>query len=107
MQKKGGAGILRNATSVMLCCVQRLCVGTDLGTPLIKSMLDAVDDVGQDHPGDREDQDTDKHFIGLKSCTCDSNHETDTRSCRIELADHDANQRAAYGSPKSRQNTRH
>ena len=82
MQKKGGAGILRNATSVMLCCVQRLCVGTDLGTPLIKSMLDAVDDVGQDHTGNRKDQHADEDLIGLKGCACDGDHKANARRCR-------------------------
>ncbi len=60
-------------------------------------MLDPVYHVGQDHTADREDQHPDEDLIGLEGRARDGDHEADTRSCGIELADHDADERAAYG----------
>ena len=70
-------------------------------------MLDTVYDVGQDHTGDREDQDADEDLIGLKGCACDGDHEADTRSCRVELAHHDTDERPAYRQAQTRQDERH
>src|SRR5262249_61594549 len=70
-----------------------------LGTPLVKAMLDSVDDVGQDHTGDCKDQDADEDLIGLKSCARDGVHEADARSGRIEFAHHNADERTAYCQP--------
>src|SRR5262245_9268243 len=66
-------------------------------------MLDPIDDVGQNHTGDRKDQHADEDLISLKGRACDGDHEADTRGCRIELAHHDADERTAYGQPETRQ----
>ncbi len=95
MQKKGGAGHLRNATWKCYVGTQRLRFCTHLRTPLIKSMLDAVYDVGQEHTGDREDQHADEDLIGLEGRACDGDHKANARRCRIELAHHDTDKRPA------------
>src|SRR4029077_16400247 len=58
-------------------------------------MLIAVDNVGHDHPGDGENEDTDEYLVGLKGCSSNRNHKTNTRRCRIKLTDHDSDKRAS------------
>ena len=79
----------------------------DLWTPFVEAALITVDDIGHDHAGDGENQNTDENFVGLECRAGDRNHEADTGSSRVQLADHDADECAADSQTKAGQNKRH
>src|SRR5688572_10659576 len=67
----------------------------NLWTPLVEATLIAVDDVGQNHAANREDQYTDENLVGLERRTRDRDHKADAGGRGIQLADHDTDERAA------------
>src|SRR5690349_2170120 len=100
--KKSGAGIIQRHFRVQNDLAEQL-FRADFRTPLIKAGLVTIDDIGQYHTADREDQNTDKNFIRLESGAGDGDHETDTGGGRIQFTNHNADQRAANGKPETGQ----
>ncbi len=87
--------------------VDRNLFRADLGTPLIETTLPTVDDVGQYHAANREDQYTDENFVGLERCAGDRDHKADAGCGGIQLTYHDTDERAADSQAKTSENKRH
>src|SRR5690242_986854 len=82
----------------------RLIHRTDFGTPLIKASFNPGEKFRADHSRQRENQDANKDFIGLKSCTRNGDHEADPGGCCIKLADHHTHDCAPKAEPQTRKN---
>lgn len=79
----------------------------DPRTPLVETTLPTVDDVGQYHAANREDQYTDENFVGLERCAGDRDHKADAGCRGIQLTYHDTDERAADSQTKTSENKRH
>src|ERR1044071_10013402 len=84
----------------------KLTVRADFRTPAVEAPLDLTQHAHGRHAGESEDQNADEDLIGLKSRAGDGDHETDARGCRIQLADHDADEGAADAKAKAGEDKR-
>src|SRR5215468_12170292 len=80
----------------LFSCIDRLNLfRADLWTPLVKTMLIAVDNVSHNHTGDGKDQNADEDLVCLECGACHGNHKANTCRRRIKLTDHDTDERAS------------
>src|SRR6185369_2202263 len=99
--KKSGAGIT-GATFTQKRSDDEL-FRAHFRTPFIEPSFITIDEIGQCHTADREDQNTDKYFISLESGAGNRNHKTDARCSRIQFTDHNTDQGAADGKTQTGQ----
>src|SRR2546423_637145 len=82
-------------------------VSPDLWTPGLESVLDALEDRREQHPGPRDEDHAREHLRGLEGLACDGDQLAHTVLRRDQLADDDAGEGVPDTEPEPGEDERH